>query len=86
MGTQSTAKTFFLLVSMIGWLITGAALMYLSPAIADRLIASERTHLWIETLSRSGYDPRLGWIGGSIVLAITILGNILWYQRFENKI
>ena len=41
MGSQSTAKTIFLLASMIGWLIVGAALMYLFPFIADRLIASE---------------------------------------------
>ena len=39
MGSQSMAKTWFLLASMVGWLIVGAALMYLFPAIADGLVA-----------------------------------------------
>lgn len=85
MGSQSTAKTIFLLVSMVGWLIVGAALMYLFPVIADQLVASDLTHLWMTNLSRSGYNPMLAWIGGGIVLAITVAGNIFWYQRFEGK-
>jgi hypothetical protein len=43
MGSQSTAKTLFLLASMAGWLIVGAALMDLFPLLADRLVASDLT-------------------------------------------
>ena len=71
---------------MGGWLIVGAALMYLFPFIADRLISSERTHLWMETLSRSGYNPMLGWAGGGITLIAVLLGHLVWQQRFEGKI
>lgn len=86
MGSQSTAKTIFLLASMVGWLIVGAALMYLFPAIADVLVSSDVTHLWMENLSRGGYNPALAWIGGGIALTVTVLGNIIWYQRFEGKL
>jgi hypothetical protein len=85
MGTQSTAKTLFLLASMVGWLLVGAALMYLFPAIADTLVGSDLTHTWMITLARSGYDPRLGWLGGGSVLAVTVLGTWVWYQYFEGK-
>jgi hypothetical protein len=78
MGSQSMAKTIFLLGSMVGWLLVGAALMYLFPAVADWLIGSEQTHQWMTTLSRGSYDPRLGWIGGGSMLLITVLGNIIW--------
>lgn len=74
MGSQSTAKTIFLLASMVGWLIVGASLMYLFPVIADWLISSERTHLWMHTLSRSDYNPLLAWVGGGITLVITVSG------------
>ena len=86
MGSQSTAKTIFILTSMVGWLIVGAALMYLFPLLADQLLASERTHQWIKTLSGSGYNPMLGIVGGGIVLAVTVLANFIWHQRFEGKI
>ena len=86
MGSQSTAKTIFLLASMVGWLIVGAALMYLFPLIADLLVSSELTHLWMENLSHSGYNPMLGLLGGGITLVVTVVGNIIWYQRFEGKI
>jgi hypothetical protein len=85
MGSQSTAKTIFLLASMVGWLIVGAALMYLFPFMADVLVSSDLTHLWMENLSRSGYNPGLGWVGGGIALTITVLGNVIWYQRFDHK-
>ncbi len=71
---------------MVGWLIVGAALMYLFPALADGLVSSDLTHQWMKTLSRSGYNPLLGWIGGGITLAITVLANIIWHQKFEGKI
>lgn len=86
MGSQSTAKTIFLLVSMAGWLIVGAAMMYLFPQVADWLVSSELTHRWMENLGRGGYNPSLGWIGGEIALGANILGNWVWYQRFDNKL
>ncbi|NEP63457.1 MAG: hypothetical protein F6K31_42260 [Symploca sp. SIO2G7] len=86
MGSQSTAKTIFLLASMVGWLIVGAALMYLFPLIADQLASSELTHLWMKNLTHSGYSPMLGLLGGGITLVITVMGNIIWYQWFEGKI
>ena len=86
MGSQSKAKTIFLLISMVGWLIVGAALMYLFPFFANLLLSSDRTHIWIETLTRSGYNPMLGIVGGGITLAVTVLGNLIWYQRFDGKI
>lgn len=84
-GQQSTAKTIFLLVSMAGWLLVGAALMYLFPAIADALLGTERTHLWMTTLSRSGYNPSLGWLGGGSVLGLTLAGHWVWYQYFDGR-
>ncbi len=71
---------------MVGWLIVGAALMYLFPVLADYFVASDRTHVWMETLGRSGYNPMLGWVGGGITLAILVVANIIWYQRFDGKI
>ncbi len=84
-GKQSTAKTVFLLGSMVGWLIVGAALMYLFPAIADRLLASDLTHLWMTNLTRSGYNPTLGWLGGGMALGLTAAANGLWYWLAERS-
>ena len=86
MGSQSTAKTIFLLASMVVWLLVGAALIYLSPLLADLLVSSDRTHLWMTNLSRGGYNPMLAVIGGGIALAINTLVTIIWYQRFEGKL
>jgi hypothetical protein len=86
MGSQSTAKTIFLLISMGGWLIVGASLMYLFPVLADWLVGSERTHLWMATLSRSGYNPMLAWVGGGLALVATVVGNLIWYQRFDGRL
>ncbi|HIK17365.1 MAG TPA: hypothetical protein IGS53_19020 [Leptolyngbyaceae cyanobacterium M33_DOE_097] len=86
MGSQSTAKTIFLLASMVGWLIVGASLIYLFPVIADRLVSSEMTHAWMTTLSRGSYNPMLGWVGGGVALAVTALGNLIWYQRFDGRL
>lgn len=86
MGSQSTAKTIFLLASMVGWLAVGAALMYLFPLVADWLVSSEVTHTWMQSLGRSGYNPALAWGGGGIALVLTVVGNIIWYQRFDGKL
>jgi hypothetical protein len=86
MGSQSSAKTIFLLSSMVGWMILGAALIYLFPAIADLAIHSARTHTWIETLNRSNYRPSLAVGVGSILLVIEIAANWVWYSRFDGRI
>lgn len=86
MGTQSTAKTIFLLASMVGWLIVGASLMYLFPATINTLTGSEMTQLWMKNLARSGYNPSLALEVGGLALVVTIALNLLWYQRFENKV
>jgi hypothetical protein len=86
MGSQSKAKTIFLLASMVGWLIVGAALMYLFPLVADWWVASELTHRWMETLGRSGYDPSLAWTWGGLALTANVVATIVWYQRFEGKL
>ncbi len=86
MGSQSNAKTIFLLISMVGWLIVGAALMYLFPVMADQLVASDLTHRWMQTLGRSGYNPTLGWLGGGVTLGLLIVANLVWYQRFDGKV
>ena len=70
---------------MVGWLIVGASLMYLFPLMADVLVSSDRTHLWMENLSRGGYNPMMAIIGGGITLVVIVAGNILWYQRIESK-
>jgi hypothetical protein len=85
MGTQSTAKTIFFLTSMVGWLILGAAFIYLFPAIFDSLIRSARTALWLKTLSKSGYRPTLALEISGIILAIEIAANWIWYRQFEGK-
>jgi hypothetical protein len=36
-------------------------------------------------LALSGYNPALGWGGGSLALVLTVAGNWLWYQTFEGK-
>ncbi|HZG37712.1 MAG TPA: hypothetical protein VEZ50_03440 [Nodosilinea sp.] len=70
---------------MVGWLIVGAACMYLFPAIADGLVSSDLTHLWMTNLTRGGYNPTLGWVGGGVALGLTAAGNWAWYQYFEGK-
>ncbi len=85
MGAQSPAKTLFLLASMVGWLLVGAVLMYLFPFLANVLVHSDRTTLWLTNLSRSGYYPGLGMAALVVLLAIEILANWIWYSRFEQR-
>jgi len=86
MGTQTTAKTLFLLASMVGWLIVGASLMYLFPVVADRLVSSDLTHTWMKNLSRGGYDPMLAVVGGGVTFLATVAGNVIWYRQFDGKL
>ncbi|MBE9028306.1 hypothetical protein IQ266_00865 [filamentous cyanobacterium LEGE 11480] len=72
-------KTVFLVISMVPWILVGGALIYLAPAIADQLLHSETTHMWLTTLGRGGYYPKLATavaIGMSLVgTALTIIGS-----------
>jgi hypothetical protein len=86
MGSQSSAKTIFLLSAMAGWMLLGAALIYLFPAIANLIIHSDRTHLWIDTLSRSNYRPDLALGVCGVLLAVEIAANWIWYRQFDGKI
>ncbi|MEM9904343.1 MAG: hypothetical protein AAF921_04885 [Cyanobacteria bacterium P01_D01_bin.44] len=83
--TQSKGKTIFLLASMVGWLSVGAALIYLSPVWANLIVHSDLTQLWLTNLSRGGYNPMLAITGGAIAFVITVIGNFIWYQRFEDR-
>lgn len=85
MGSQSITKTIFLLSSMVGWLIVGAALMYLSPFLVNQFVASDVTQLWMKNLSRGGYNPALAAIVGGIVLLINVVAYLIWHQRFEKQ-
>lgn len=86
MGSQSTAKTIFLLSAMVGWMVLGAALIYGFPAIANLLFPSDLTHTWLETLSRSNYRPGLALGVGGILLALEIAANWVWYRQFDGKL
>lgn len=86
MGSQSKAKTIFLLISMVGWLIVGAALMYLFPLMANFFTHSELTELWVTNLTQWGYQPKLGMLGGGTALVLTVAGNLVWYRQFEGKL
>ena len=86
MSTQTQGKTIFLLLSMVGWLLSGGALIYLTPFLADRLLPSATTGLWMENLTRGGYNPMLAIAGGGSVLILTIIGNAVWYRYFEGRV
>lgn len=86
MGSQSKAKTIFLLISMVGWLIVGAALMYLFPIMANVLAHSDLTELWVTNLTQWGYRPELAYAGGGAALVLTVAGNFVWYRQFDGKL
>ncbi|MGD1950031.1 MAG: hypothetical protein ACFB14_10345 [Leptolyngbyaceae cyanobacterium] len=86
MSTQTKGKTVFLLTSMVGWLLSGGALIYLTPFLADTIRPSATTNLWMENLTRGGYNPTLVLMAGSLSLSLTILGNAVWYRYFEGKV
>jgi len=86
MGSQSKAKTIFLLISMVGWLIVGAVLMYLFPLMANFFTHSETTELWVSNLTKWGYQPRMASTVGGAALLLTTAGNLIWYRQFEGKL
>lgn len=86
MSTQTKGKTIFLLTSMVGWLLSGGALIYLTPFLANQVSPSVTTNLWMENLTRGGYNPALAIVGGGSLLVITVAGNAIWYRYFEDKI
>lgn len=86
MSTQTRGKTIFLLLSMVGWLLSGGALIYLTPFLANRVLPSATTDVWMETLARGGYNPMLAIAGGGSILLLTIMGNAVWYRYFEDRV
>ncbi|MEM6520174.1 MAG: hypothetical protein AAF722_12695 [Cyanobacteria bacterium P01_C01_bin.70] len=60
--------------------------MYLFPAIADWIFDNDRTHLWMTNLTRGDYQPTLALWGGGIALLLTTTLNVIWYQRFEDRV
>lgn len=86
MSTQTTGKTVFLLMSMVGWLLSGGALIYLTPFLANQITPSATTHLWMENLTRGGYNPMLAISGGGSILILTVIGNAVWYRYFEGNV
>ncbi len=85
MSTQTSSKTVFLLASMVGWLLSGGALIYLTPFLANQIAPSATTNLWMENLTRGGYSPTLALTGGGGILILTVIGNAVWYKYFEGK-
>lgn len=81
---KTKGQNIFLLISMAGWLIVGASLIYLMPVAANLVSHSATTETWMETLARGGYKPELAEIGGSIAFILTVAGNLLWYGKQEN--
>lgn len=86
MSTQTRGKTVFLLTSMVGWLLSGGALIYLTPFLAHQVSPSATTNVWMENLMRGGYNPALALLGGGSILILTVIGNAVWYKYFEGKV
>jgi len=70
---------------MVGWLIVGASLIYITPFAANMLRPSALTETWMTTLTRGGYNPMLAVNGGGAALVLTVIGNAIWYKKFEGK-
>ncbi|MCM1983992.1 hypothetical protein [Lyngbya confervoides] len=83
MGSQSTAKTLFLLVSMVGWLAIGGGLIYGCPWLYHLMVHSERTTLWMQNLQAGGYHPEPGLMAGAILLPLEMVGNWWWSTQVE---
>ncbi len=85
MGAQSTAKTIFLLVSMVGWLIIGGALIYAGPMFYHLWAHSETSTLWITNLNQGGYEPIAALRVAGVLLILEILAYWTWYSRFDKS-
>lgn len=79
---QIDGKSIYLVASLVGWMLVGGALIYLAPVLANRLFHSDTTEIWMETLTRGGYNPMLSIVGGSIALVATVTGHIIWSPKF----
>lgn len=74
-------KSIYLVASLVGWMLVGGALIYLAPVLANRLFHSDTTEIWMETLTRGGYNPMISIVGGGIALVATIIGHIIWSPK-----
>lgn len=81
---KTKGQNIFLLVSMAGWLIVGASLIYLMPVAANLVAHSATTETWMETLASGGYKPAMAEIGGTVAFILTVAGNAVWYRKQEN--
>lgn len=84
-GTQSNAKTVFLLVSMVGWLIIGGALIYAGPWFYHLWAHSETSTLWITNLNEGGYEPVAALRVAGVLLIIETAAYWLWYSKFDQQ-
>ena len=75
-------KSIYLVASLVGWMLVGGALIYLAPVFANRLFHSDTTEIWMETLTRGGYNPMISIVGGGIALVATITGHLIWSPKF----
>ena len=79
---QLDGKSIYLVASLVGWALVGGALIYLAPVLANRLFHSDTTEIWMETLTRGGYNPMISIVGGGIALVATVTGHIIWSPKF----
>ena len=84
-GSQSNAKSAFLLISMAGWLIIGGALIYAGPLFFDLLVHSETSTLWLTNLNQGGYEPVAALRVAGIILIVEIFAYWWWYSKVEGK-
>lgn len=79
---KSNGKSIYLVASLMGWILVGGALIYLAPVLANRLFHSDTTEIWMETLTRGGYNPMISIVGGGLSFVATITGHIIWSPKF----
>lgn len=79
---KPNGKSIYLVASLVGWMLVGGALIYLAPVLANRLFHSDTTEIWMETLTRGGYNPMISVVGGGIALVATITGHVIWSPKF----
>lgn len=81
-GGKPDGKSIYLVASLVGWMLVGGAMIYLAPVFANRLFHSDTTEIWMETLTRGGYNPMISVVGGGIALVATITGHVIWAPKF----